>query len=236
MDESSFDYPVERLTLRKRIAKLFTSGDWMARIIIESLLIVFSILFALAVNQWQNSKSNEDLATQALEAFHREIEQNRDRLAGVAPVHAGLRDVLVGMNASGAFPSAEAFHQMIGVEQLRPPFVTSTVWETSLTTGAIPHIPFDVVNALSLTYSTQERFIEFSRTSMPALARGGSVPVDQTTAAVREVVIYLSDLARSESELLAHYDEVLRILDEAMPGDSAAADTSAVARGESPRS
>ena len=230
MDESAFTYPTEKLSLRRRIAKLFTAGDWIARILIESLLIVFSILFALAVNQWQNTKSNADLATQALSAFRREIEQNRDRLAGVAPVHAGLRDVLIGMNASGAFPSAEAFHQMIGVEQLRPPFVTSTVWETSLTTGAIPHIAFDVVNALSLTYSTQERFIEFSRTSMPTLARGGSVPADQTSSAVREVVVYLTDLSRSEAELLAHYEEVLRILGEALPVDSAAASDSLAAR------
>ncbi len=49
MDESAYVYPTEKLTLRARIAKLFTAGDWMARILIESLLIVFSILFALAL-------------------------------------------------------------------------------------------------------------------------------------------------------------------------------------------
>ena len=234
MDESAFDYPVEKLSIRRRVAKLLTSGDWIARILIESMLIVFSILAALAVNAWQNGKSNEELATQALSAFRREIEQNRDRLAGVAPVHAGLREVLVGMNASGAFPSSEAFHLMVGVEQLRPPFVTSTVWETSLTTGAIPHIDFEVVNALSLTYSTQERFLDFSRTSMPALARGASVPADEISSAVREVVVYLTDLASSEAQLLAYYEQALQVLDEAgpAPADTAAAPASPAVAGQ----
>ena len=51
MDEAAFDYPIERLPLRRRIMKLVTSGDWMARILIESMLVVFSILAALGVNQ-----------------------------------------------------------------------------------------------------------------------------------------------------------------------------------------
>ena len=35
-------------------------------------------------------------------------------------------------------------------------------------------------------------------------------------AAVREVIAYLGDLSRSEAELLAAYDEVLRMLDAAL--------------------
>jgi hypothetical protein len=41
------------------------------------------------------------------------------------------------------------------------------------------------------------------------------------------VVTYLGDLSRSEAELLAAYDEVLRILDGALPLD---ADDGALAR------
>jgi type II secretory pathway pseudopilin PulG len=220
MDESSFNYPVGKLTIRRRIAKLFTSGDWMARILIESVLVVFSILAALGVNQWQNTKQNDEKATQAIAAFRREIEQNRARLVSVAPVHRGLRDAVQALGGTGMLSTAEQFHQNLPPDQLRPPFLTETVWETSLTTGAIPHIEFDIVNALSLTYSIQERFTEFSRTSMPTLARGVSVPPEEMPAAVREVIVYLADLSRGEAELLAAYEEVLRILQESSPADS----------------
>ena len=131
-------------------------------------------------------------------------------------------DVLVRMSESGELGTAEHFHAMVGVDPLRPPFVTSTVWETSLTTGAIPHIGFEIVNALSLTYSLQERLGELSRSSMPTLARGAAVPPESMPAAVREVVAYLGDVSRSEAELLAAYDEVLRILDEALPDEAGA--------------
>ena len=224
MNEASIEYPVDRMPLRQRIGRLVSSGDWMARILIESALIVVSILSALAVNEWHAARADRELAAEALSAFRREIAQNRARLSDAVPYRLGLRDVLVRMNDDGSLATADHFHHMVGVEPLRPPFVTSTVWETSLTTGAIPHIDFEIVNALSLTYSLQERLGELSRSSMPALARGGTVAPAEMPAAVREVVAYLGDLSRSEAELLAAYDEVLRMLDEELAaGDAPAA-------------
>ena len=59
---------------------------------------------------------------------------------------------------------------------------------------------------------------------MPALARGQYVDGGQINGALSEVTVYLGELGRAEAELLAAYEEVLRILDEAAviaPGDSA---------------
>lgn len=212
MDEAGYQYPVTDYSFRTRALKLLTSGDWIARILIESVLIVFSILAALAVSEWQQGRENERLAQEALIAFEREIEQNKARLEDAGPYRQGLRDVLSRMNTEGELQTAEQFHSTVGLEPLRPPFLTSTVWQTSLTTGAIPHIDFELVNALSLTYSLQARLAEFSRSGMPELARGASPPSADMTAAVREVIIYLTDLNRSEAELLATYEEVLRVL------------------------
>ena len=205
----------------KKIARTF-SGEWLPRILVESTLIVLSILLALAVGEYERNREDEELATQALAAFQREIRQNRARLEDVGPYRRGLRDVIGRMSASGALASSDEFQATIGLEALRPAFLTSTVWETALTTGALPHIDFDVVNALSLTYSLQARLEEFSRTGMPPLARGGYVTGDDMTGAIKEVTVYLGELSRSEGELLGAYEEVLRILEEASRADSAA--------------
>ncbi|MDX1674546.1 MAG: hypothetical protein R3314_07130 [Longimicrobiales bacterium] len=210
---------------REKVSRVF-SGDWLPRIIVESMLIVVSILLALAVNEYERNREDVELATQALTAFEREIRQNRARLEDVGPYRRGLRDVIVDMGASGALASSDEFQATIGLEALRPAFLTSTVWETALTTGALPHIDFDLVNALSLTYSLQARLEEFSRTGMPELARGGWVPPESMPGAIREVIVYLGELSRSESDLLAAYEEVLRILEEANESD---AETGAVA-------
>lgn len=224
MDESRYDYPVTDYSFRRRAWTLLTTGDWVARILIESFLVVVSILAALAVDQWRDSQEDRELATQALQAFALEIQQNQARLQDVGPYRQGLREVIAGMRQEQEIQTADEFYAIVGLEPLRPSFLTRTVWETSLTTGAIPHIDFEIVNALSLTYSLQDRLSEFSRAGMPILARGGSVPPDQMDAALREVTVYLADLGRSESELLAAYEEVLRILEGALqeaPGEEA---------------
>lgn len=192
------------------------SGEWLPRILVESTLVVFSILLALAVSEWSEDRENERLAAEALTAFRREIGQNRARLEDVGPYRRGLREVITRMADSGDLASVAAFQATIGLEPLRPAFLPSTVWETALTTGAISYIGFDVVNALSLTYSLQERLEELSRSGMPDLARGSHVdPVDMP-GALREVAVYLGEISRSEVELLAAYDEVLSILDTAL--------------------
>lgn len=219
-------------SLREKIARTF-SGDWLPRIIVESMLIVLSILAALAVSEWERTREDEELATQALAAFEREIRQNRARLEDAAGEYrVALRNLIAQMDEQGALGSSDEFQSIIGLEPLRPAFLTSTVWETALTTGALPHIDFDVVNALSLTYALQARVEEFNRSGMPELARGGWVGPDEMHGAIQEVTVYLSELNRSESELLAAYDEVLRILEEAFadgrarPSDSVPATAS----------
>ena len=155
--------------LRDKIARTF-SGDWLPRILVESTLIVLSILVALAVNEYERNREDEELATQALVAFQREIRQNRARLDDVGPYRRGLRSVITRMADSGELASSDEFQATIGLEALRPAFLTSNAWETALTMGALPHIDFDLVNALSLTYSLQARREEFSRSGLPVLA------------------------------------------------------------------
>lgn len=217
--------------LRAKIAGTF-SGDWLPRILVESALVVFSILLALGVSEWEKTRNDQELAAQALLAFQREIRQNRARLEDVGPFRRGLREVIPRMAQAGGLASADEFQSTIGLEPLRPAFLTSTVWETALTTGAIPHIDFDIVNALSLTYALQSRMEEISRSGMPALARGVHVPPEAMPGALREVTVYLGELSRTESDLLAAYDEVLRILEEARPPEPAPVDSAAEASPE----
>lgn len=205
---------------RDKLARTF-SGDWLPRILVESALIVMSILLALAVNEYERNREDIELATQALQAFEREIRQNRARLEDVGPYRRGLREVITRMAEDGGLASSDEFQATIGLEGLRPAFLTSTVWETALTTGALPHIDFDLVNALSLTYSLQARLEELSRTGMPDLARGGWVDREDMFGATREVTVYLGELGRSEAELLAAYEEVLNILDVAFATEAA---------------
>src|SRR5262245_22110617 len=71
-----------------------TLRSWLPRALFESILIVYSILLALALNEWQQDSEKQRLVDRSVLAFEREIHQNEGILADLAPYHQGLRDVL----------------------------------------------------------------------------------------------------------------------------------------------
>ena len=81
------------------------------------MLVVGSILLALALDEWNEDREFEDLSSRSLVNFEREIQQNRLRVEDVTLFHAGLRDVLANMDASGgAVPTTSGDPEPIGAE------------------------------------------------------------------------------------------------------------------------
>ena len=87
--------------------------SWISRVLVESVLVVGSILLALALDEWNQDRDYQDLATLSLANFEREIQQNRLRLEDVTLFHAGLRDVLANMNASEDPVTATTIRNML---------------------------------------------------------------------------------------------------------------------------
>jgi hypothetical protein len=184
---------------------------WILKGLVESSFVVASILMALAVDEWAQNKEYEDLASQSLEIFEREILQNRARLADVGPYHGGIRDLLGQMAAM----DEEGLDVRPIVEGLESPVLLSTAWETALATGALTHMEFQTVSALSLTYSIQEEF-EQGGPSLPRFSSPETISAAQNRQQLSEAFRYVMDLTQGESELVAVYDEVLEVIDEAL--------------------
>ena len=188
---------------------------WILKGLVESSFVVASILMALAVDEWAQNKEYEDLASQSLEIFEREIGQNRARLVDVGPYHGGIRDLLGQMAAL----DEEGLDVRPIVEGLESPVLLSTAWETALATGALTHMDFQTVSALSLTYSIQEEFEE-GGPSLPRFFSPETISAAENRQQVSEAFRYLMDLTQGESELLAVYDEVLEVIEEALDRDA----------------
>lgn len=67
---------------------------WFSKAIFESVLIIFSILAALAVAEYQEDRELERLVSNSLSSFRYEIVQNRNRIDDLYPFHRGLQSVL----------------------------------------------------------------------------------------------------------------------------------------------
>jgi hypothetical protein len=186
--------------------------EWLLRITIESLLIVLSILLALAVDGWRDSRHNHQVAVQSLQIFEREIKANQARIEDGVPYHIGLRDVVAGMA-----DDPERATEVRGiVEGLEPAVLLSTAWETALATGALTHMDVETVSALSLTYSLQDRFSVDSRAGIPRFVILPTTTPQEKMAQVQQTLAYLTNLVRSEQQLQAVYTQALEVTHKAL--------------------
>lgn len=64
------------------------------RLAFESILIVLSVLLALAVTSWGERRADRELAAAALTNFRSEIEANLRELERLQPTHAGFAERL----------------------------------------------------------------------------------------------------------------------------------------------
>jgi hypothetical protein len=195
---------------------------WILKGLVESVLVVGSILLALAVDEWSQSKEYADLADQTLAIFDNEIRQNRARIADLSPYHQGIRDLL------GQMMGQEAGQLDVRpiVEGFEAPVLLNTAWETALATGALTHMGVDVVSALSLTYSIQEGFEERTRADRPRFQGPGTLSSAQNREQVADAYQYVASIARAEAELLSVFDQALEVIHGARGGSTATSDSS----------
>jgi hypothetical protein len=182
-------------------------------VLVESVLVVGSILLALALDEWSEDQDFQDLATLSLINFEREIDQNRLRLEDVTPFHSGLRDIMANLDAEGASVPATTVRNIL--EGFQPALLVRTAWETAVATGALGYMDYDVVAGLSLTYNLQERLVALNESGLNDLLVGGFQSVET------ELLIYLAnrymrDLIEAEQELEGVYDLVLSLIGETL--------------------
>ena len=179
--------------------------------LVESVLVVGSILLALALDEWNEGQDYQDLATLSLLNFEREIQQNRLRLEDVTPFHVGLRDVLANIDIDDAAVPATTIRNIL--EGFQPALLVSTAWETAVATGALGYMDYEVVAGLSRTYNLQERLATLSRSGMNDLLMGG-LRSGETDLLIYTANRYVRELTEAEQGLQMVYDLVLGLIAE----------------------
>lgn len=183
---------------------------WMPRVLFESALIVFSVLLALVLNEWRESRAEKERVEQALGAIRAELRENRRLVDEAREYHARLAASFDASARRGAErPDLSAAERGL----LHPARVLRTAWESAQSTGASSAIPYDTVLRLSSVYVRQEEYEALSRTVGEAIydriLQDGLDAVVQTYP--RFVVIQKEFVGR-EASLLQEYDEALEAL------------------------
>ncbi len=181
-------------------------GRGLRDILLESSLIIFSILLALAVNGWADGRRQERLADHALERFAREIRDNRGRIEAILPYHRALLHAVTRVDSLGGVHSfAEWRREVPEFSGFYPAELVTTAWESAVTLGVLSGMGYDTVAALSELYGLQDDLDRFNWSYLPLFDfSDGSMP---TT--VRRANAYFQTVLSYEEALLQRYGAVL---------------------------
>lgn len=185
---------------------------WLAEVIVQSIAVTVSILLALWVDQWKQRRAARDLATESMTNFVTEIRQNEARVDDILPYHEGLRSMLKQEEYTHSIHTQSEFQSAIGIDGLRPPSLLQTAWQTAIATGALTHLDYETVAALSLTYTLQDRFREDSRTGFQAVMQASDFGPGGGDIAVHSADNYLREVVNSENDLRATYAQAEKVL------------------------
>jgi hypothetical protein len=181
------------------------------KLLFESVLIVFSILLALAVSECSERSNREERAEVALQNIHLEIGTNAAALRSAIPYHTGmlqrldllLADSAATLRSRGVFGTLN----VIAPEGLQPPSLSTTAWDMAILTDAVSRTDYAKVCELSRLYQLQRMGVEstvprlgeliFSRETF----RAGTDPLP--TLSLLQLI--LNELVTQERYLLERY-------------------------------
>lgn len=185
---------------------------WLPRALFESVLIVFSILLALALDQWKEDQEIEALVNRSVASFEREIRLNKSRIEDISAYHNGLQQLLTEQGDGHRLRSVKEFRDVMSA--LQSPPLLSSAWETALATGVLGRMDYEMVAALSLTYSAQLRFDEAYQSNSRTLLAPANLDEDKLDVTVFYAARFVADVTRTESELVVFYEQTLAMIEE----------------------
>jgi len=187
-----------------------TWPSWLPRVLVESALIVFSVLMALAVDQWRETRATEVRAREAVAAITAELQANRKAAERARDFHRGIHATLKSLASEKQLPGPEIY---LG-GMFNPARLVETAWTAAREAGAIDAMPFPVVLKLSRVYEWQAAYralgSQIATDVYLDLRRRGVEPVLRDGFA--GFIVLTSDFVNREEDLLARYDDALATL------------------------
>ena len=173
-------------------------------------MIVFSVLVALGVDEWRDTRRQRVRAEAALAAILSELEANRAAIQRARDLHQSIAARLGTIQQSGNIPTRDEASSGL----FRPARVIGNAWASARETGALDELSYDLVLSLSRLYESQDRYeqlssqltadiyIDLRRRGLDAVMREGFAGF----------LLLVDDFSSREMSLLRQYDDLLPVL------------------------
>ena len=181
---------------------------WLTQLIIQPIMIVLSILAALAVNNWQESRAKDKRVADTRAAFVSEMTANKQLLLSdnYLPHHRWLLAEYTKIATEGAPDSHAFFESGLHATPLR-----DSSWRMLSGSATLMELPSGFVLALTDIYRLQnsiEKSNEGFLNSLVAPRSDRESPAYQKDVA-NSIGMFLKDLVPAEELLVRSYDHAL---------------------------
>lgn len=194
---------------------------WL-KLFFESFLIIFSVLLALALNEYISANKEAERTRQALLSIREELRSNQEIIKNWNQVH---REVLKNIEYYQARPdlhdSLVQNHQfqikLVSKGSLMPNTVRNNAWEIARNTGLLQNFDLALANTLSNMYDQQRIGATVTADKLIALLFERQTHQQEKvpeTLAILEIT--MEELVGQESFLLIYYDKVLEVINKAL--------------------
>jgi hypothetical protein len=197
-------------------------ASWAPRLIAESFVVIFSVLLALAVDEWRSDRTLHRQVADARAAFAEEMEGNQAMLTGEfgKPYHDLMwktyKNLYAGYHEKNKEKVAAANHDIetsfnTGVH---PPPLRDAVWRSLSQSDLIRHMKPEELFLLADIYREQEQLHYAFRRMLDVWLQPS--PYKQDPAYLQDDAdvtrLFLADVVSAEDRLLKRYQEGLALL------------------------
>ncbi|MEM9829819.1 MAG: hypothetical protein AAF944_04235 [Bacteroidota bacterium] len=190
------------------------------RLLIESALIVFSVLFALFINRYAENQKTERQKEVALERIVEEMKDNRRILDSVVQIHrtalgnlqkasANERDSFRVHLAKQGYFDPDAFGLLFNNSSFLPEIPKSTSWNAAATIGIISEFDYDIVTAANEAYTVQRFLTEEMITPIIEIFYA---PVDDEIKTINILSVQIRELISTEQSTITEINQALKII------------------------
>ena len=192
--------------------------SWLPRVLAESVLIVFSVLLALAVDEWRDERELAREVAEARMAFANEKRGNRDLLTSDR-YHPHHKAMWAHFRALGQAADAQDEARLAELDVITKEKFSNGVWPTPLRDAVwrslsqseiLRHMKSAEVFLLADTYREQEGLDRWHNRFFDASSRptAESDRPEYKRSKIHTTRSYLADVVAAEERLLKRYTEV----------------------------
>ena len=191
-------------------------------LLFQSVLIVFSVLLALFLNEVRQYQKQQTRRTQILTNLQQEIKNNSQRIEQVVNYHKEASVLLMNYVQSDSLqkiyqgqPPLAIFGQVLqGKQGLNPALLHRTAWELAQYSQEMNDLNYELQYELSSLYRLQASGVESTWNSIAALFTNPLMYDDiRSIVALRTLASSINELYQQEKYLLEKYQVMSEKLD-----------------------